>query len=338
MAMGLAVVLASCAPSSSIKAGSASAEALVRLLPKATGGVVAIDVHRAVGTGQTAKMLENPQAKQMYGDFVRMAGIDPLKDIYFVVVGLAPSAEPSAQDLGAIVNLQYDREKLLALMKDKVPGLTTEPYNGVDLYGNLEGAGATRTTRAAFLDDSNILFGSAAGVKGIIDVYQKKADPLAKNADMKAILKKVDKKAIAWGAIAIPPEVVKKGAEAMPQLKVLEGIEALTMSFDHRLANYIADIRTMGGTAEQNKNLGDTLTGLKGLGAMMGGQEPVVGEFLDAVEVSSGKDFVRLYISVSEELAEKLGKTAEAKLGDYIKPGKGAPVEDIREDRKDGKK
>lgn len=319
LALTFILFLASCAPSASIKAGSATADSLIKLLPKSTMGVLAIDVHRGVGTAQPAKMLENPQAKEKYDEFVKISGIDPMKDIYFIVMGFMATPTATGQEGGAIVNLNYDKDKFLAIMKEKAPKFRSETYNGVTIYSNLDGMDTKQTTRAAFLDDSNIVIGSDAGVKGIIDVYQKKADSIMKNVDMTAVFKQVDKNAIAWGALSVPPELLKKGIEAMPQLKVLEGVKALTVSFDVRLAKYIADIRTTGGTKEQNATLASTLTGLKGLGAMMGGQEPAVGELLNAIEISSGEDFTRLYISLSEEVVDKLGKAAQARVGDLVK-------------------
>ena len=327
-ALLLAVFFLSCVPQASLKAGSATAESLLRLLPQATRGVVAVDVHRAVGLAPVPKMLENPQAKARYDEMVQVAGIDPMKDVYLVVLGLLDTPNALAQEGAVIINLKYDQEKLLAAMKSKAPEVQSESYNGVTIYSNIDGAGAKPSSRAAFLDGSNILLGSEAGVKGVIDVFQKKADGVAKNKDMGAILKSVDKRALAWGAFALPPELVRKGVESIPQLKVMEGVTALTMSFDYRLANYVADVRTKGGTEEQNKNLATALNGFKAMGAMMAAQEPAAGEFLNAVEVTSGADFVRLYISVSEEVMQKLGQAVQSRLGDYIKLKKDAAPEE----------
>lgn len=314
----LAAALAACGPAASIKAGSATAEALIKLLPDSTRGVVAIDVHRAMELASVSKMLENPAAKEKYDEFVKMAGLDPMKDVYFIVLGLMGAPDAMGQEGGAIVNLKYNKETLLSAMKAMAPEYKEELYNGVTVYSSLDGD-QKQTTRAAFLDDSNILLGSDKGVKGIIDVFQKKAGSVMKSPEMTAIFKKVDKEGLSWGALSIPPGLIEKGIAAQPQLKVLEGVKSLTMSYDHRLAKYVADIRTMGGTEEQNTNLGQALTGLKGLGAMLGGQEPAVAELMNAIEITSGKDFVRLYISVPDELMDKLGKLAQAKAGDFIK-------------------
>jgi hypothetical protein len=322
-----AVFLMSCAPSSSIKAGSATAESLIKLLPKTVMGVSAIDVHRGLTMASVSKMLQDPKAKQKYDDFVQMIGIDPMKDVYFVVGGFSAGPKGAGQEGGIIVNLKYNKDGFLALMKAKAPEFKSESYNGVTIYSSLDGGETKQMTRAAFLDDSNIIFGTDSGVKGIIDVYQKRAESVMKNTAMAGVLKKVDKAALAWGAFMLPPDLVKKGIESIPQLKVIEGVTAITMSFDYRLSNYIADIRTAGGTEEQNKNLASALNGFKALGAMLAAQEPAAGDLLNAIEITSGKDFVRLYISISEEAMDKLGKLAQAKAADFIKAKMDVPVE-----------
>ncbi len=326
--------LASCAPSSSIKAGSASAESLIKLLPKTVMGVIANDVHRGMTMAFVSKMLQDPKAKEKYDEFVKMIGLDPMKDVYFIVGGFSAAPNGAGQEGGIIVNLKYNKDNFLAVLKEKAPGSQSTSYNGVTIYSNLDGTETKSPTRVAFLDDSNILFGTDAGVKGIIDVYQKKAESVMKNTAMAGVLKKVDKAALAWGAFILPPDLVKKGIESIPQLKVIEGVTAITTSFDYRLSNYIADIRTAGGTEEQNKNLASALNGFKALGAMLAAKEPAAGDLLNAIEITSGKDFVRLYISISEEAMDKLGKAAQAKAGEFMNKKKAEPAEEKPEVKK----
>jgi hypothetical protein len=332
--LGLAVLLTlaflSCAPSTGAKSGAAAGEALIKLMPKSTMGVVAVDVARAMGTEAATKMLQDPKAKEKYDEFVKMSGIDPMKDISYFGFGLigAPSGAAPKGDGGFIVNLKYDKAKLLGLLKEKAPEFKEETYNGVVLYSNLDGGKAKQTTQAAFLDASHIVLGSEKGVKGIIDVYQKRAESVLKNAEMSAIFKEVDKSGLAWGAFAIPQELLKKGIETSPQLKVLEGVTALTMAFDYKLAKFIADIRTLGGTKEQNTNLASTLNGFKSLGGMVAAKEPAVGDLLNGIEITSGEDFTRIYVSLSQDVMDKLGKLAESKAGDYIKVKKDEPQEE----------
>jgi len=317
----LAVLFTSCA-STGPKSGAAAGEALIKLMPKSTTGVMAFDFHRAMGTEAVAKALQDPKAKEKLDEFAKISGIDLMKDISYVGVGLSGGGM-NLQVGGVIVNMTYDKAKLQSLIKEKSPEAREELYNGVTVYSNLDGSGDKQMTRAAFLDANHIILGSEKGVKGIIDVQMKKAESAAKNAELAAVLKKVDKTNIAWGAILVPQALLQKGVASSPQLKVLEGVKAISLTFDYRLNDLVADIQTHGGSKEQNANLASTLNGFKAMGAMFAGQEPVVGEALNGIEITSGADYTRLAIKLPQETLDKLGKVAQSKAGDLMKMKKG---------------
>ena len=321
----LTVLFASCGSSTGVKSGAAAGEALIKLMPKATMGVVAIDVQRIMRAEATGKALQDPKTKEKYDEFVLMTGIDPMKDVSTIAVGLSGLAMGREPDGGFIVNLKYDEAKLRGLIKEKAPESKEEIYNGVTVFSNLNGDDKQKT-RAAFLDATHILFGNEAGVKGIIDVYQKKAESVAKNAELGAALKKVDKTGVAWGAFTVPQDLIKKGMESQPQLQVLEGVTALTMAFDDPLGGFKADIRAHGGTQEQNANLASALNGFKSLGAMFAAQEPAAGDVLNGIAITSGKDYTRIAIEFSRETMDKLGQLARSKAEEFMKAKKDAPA------------
>ncbi len=326
LAVVLTAVLISCGQGT--KSGAAAGEALIRLMPEGTMGVMAIDIHRAMESEAAKKALQEPQAKAKYDEFVAMSGIDPMKDISYVGFGLMGDGG-SIKEGGAVISMTYDQAKLRALIRENAPEAKEEAYNGVPVFSNIDGTDLEgQKTRAAFLDAGHIVVGSDKAVKGIIDVHQKRAESIAKDPGMAAALKKVDKSGIAWGAFAVPQDLLKKGIEAQPQMKVLEAVTAVTMMFDYRLATFVADIRTHGGTKEQNENLASALNGFKSLGAMFAAQEPVAGEVLDGVGISAGTDYTRLSISLSQETLDKLSKLAQSKAGDLMKSGKDEPAEE----------
>lgn len=333
MTLGLAVLLTvlftSCTSSTGVKSGAAAGEALIKLLPKGTTGVVAIDVQRIMLADATVKALQDPKVKEKFDEFVRMTGIDPVKDITYAALGLSGLAMGREPDGGLIVNLKYDEAKLRGVIKEKAPESKEELYNGVAVFSNLDGTGK-QTARAAFLDPTHIVIGSDAGVKGVIDVYQKRTESAAKNAELGAVLKKVDKTGLAWGAFMVPQDLIKKGIESQPQLKVLEGITALTLAFDNPLGGFKADIRALGGTQEQNANLASALNGFKSLGAMFVAQEPAAGEALNGISITSGKDYTRIAIEISREIADKLRELGRAKAEEFMKIKKDAPAEPIK--------
>jgi hypothetical protein len=326
LAVLMAVMFTTCKPAA--KSGAAAGEALVKMMPAGTMGVMALDVRRAMETEAAKKALQDPEAKAKYDEFVRMSGIDPMKDIAYVGFGLMGEGG-SIMEGGAVVNMTYDPAKLRALIKEKAPEAAEEDYNGVPVFSNLDGTDQDgQKTRAAFLDVGHVVIGSEKMVKGVIDVHGKRTDSLAKDPQLAAALNKVDKSGIAWGAFAVPQDLLKKGIESQPQMKALEGVTALTMMFDYRLAAFIADIRAHGGTKEQNENLAGVLNGLKGLGAMFAAQEPLAGEVLDAIAISSGADYTRVSVNLPQSTLDKIAEMAKARAGDFIKIGKDEPAEE----------
>ena len=322
LAIFVTAVFTSCTPATGVKTGAAAAEAMIKMMPKPSTGFIGIDVRRLMETETVVKALQEPKIKEKFDEFVKMSGIDPMKDISYVGIGGYGAVTAPQFEGSAIISLKYDKARLQSLIKEKAPEAKEELYNGVTIYSNLDGGKAKQTTQAAFLDETHIVLGSEKGVRGIIDVHQKKGESLAKNAVMAGILKKVDKGGLLWGAFAIPQELIKKGIAANPQFKALEGITALIVSYDDRMNNVTADIRTAGGTKDQNANLASTLNGFKAMGAMFGGQEPAVGELLNGISVTSGEDYVDLSINISRETLVKIGKLAQSKAGDFLKPKK----------------
>lgn len=328
LAILLVAGLTACASAGNPKTGAAAGAALIKMLPKTATGVLALDVPQLMASEGATKMLQDPKNKEKLDEFVKMSGIDPTKDIFYAGAGLigAPMG-PSAQG-AVILTLKYDKAKLQALIKEKAPQAKEELYNGVTVYSNIDGDQAKQTARAAFLDATHIVLGSETGVKGVIDVAKKKADSLAKNPAMMTLLNRADKSGSFWAAIAVPQELLQKGVAASPQLKALEGVTGLVLSFNEKLDGVAADIKTIGGTKEQNDNLAKALNGFRALGAMAGGQEPLVGQLMNGIAITSGADYTDIAISIPREVLDKLGEFAKSKAGQFMKPKKEAAPEE----------
>jgi hypothetical protein len=322
LAVLLAAALAACTPAGGAKSGAAAGEALVKMLPKDSTGVVALDVQRLMTTDYVVKALQEPKNKEKIDEFVKMSGIDPTKDIFYLGAGGKGALTGPAFDGGVIVTLKYDPAKLQALIKEKAPEAKEETYEGVPVYSNIDGDKAESKSRLAFLDATHLVLGSESGVKAIIDVAKKKAEPLAKNPEMMALVKRADMSGVFWGALAIPPEVLKKGLEKSPQLQALEGLKGLVLSLNDRMNGIQADIKAVGGTKEQNTNLAQALNGFRAMGAMAVGNEPALGELLNAIAITSGEDYTEIAITIPQELLEKLGPAVKAKAGELMKPKK----------------
>lgn len=324
--IGLAILitagLVSCVEQGGLKAGSATGKSMLQLIPANSHGVLVIDIHRALATDQAAKALKDEKLKQKYDEFVKASGIDPMKDVYLLAVGLAGPMMGQDQEGVILLNLRYNKEQLLGKLKEGVKNLLEETYNGVTIYKGAEaGKPGKKEMAGAFLDDSNIVFGNDKTVRAAIDLYQKKADSVLKNAEMGKVIKAVNTSAVFWGAFTVPPDVIKKAVEQNPMLKPLEGVTGLGMSTDYANQNIIAEIQSLGGTKDQNKQLADTLNGFKAMGAAYASKEPILMDLLNTLEITSGADHVKVYASIPSALLEKAQKMAQEKFGGMIQFG-----------------
>jgi hypothetical protein len=207
----------------------------------------------------------------------------------------------------ALLNLRYDKEKVLALIKKEGQEVTPSEYSGFTIYE----APAVEDKKPAwgtFLDASNILIGSRIAVEKVIDVYQKRADNLWKNEELPGLLKGANTEAMVWGAFAIPPEALKQASSQNPMLATFADISAVLLSFDYRNQSLLAEVKAMSPDAAKNKQMADALSGFKMLGAAAAAKEPQFGELLEKIEISSAADHVKISAAVPEVLLESLGK------------------------------
>lgn len=290
------------------KAGSATAADMLSLLPMNAKGVFLVNVKQAMTIEAAEKAIKESDDYQKYMEFIEKTGIDPQKDIYYVAAAMTSGFGAKDEEGVAIVNMKYDKEKILLLIKEKLAEEEEEmveaDYSGKTLYSikaedEKEGA-------FAFLDESNIVVGNENEVKSVIDVSQKKADNLYKNQALADLLAKTDKEGILWGAFLIPQGAVEEAASGNPMMSSFKALKAATMLFDYKNQNILAEIKLMSDDAENNKKIADALNGFKAIGGMAAGEKPELGELLNKIEISSAEDHVKVYCSLPEELLNRL--------------------------------
>ncbi len=325
-------------------AGAATAEDMVRMFPKEALGLLVIDVNRAMQTEAAQKMIANKDSAPKYQEFVKETGIDPQKDVYFLAGALIGNIDKPEGTI--ILNAKFNKDALLAKIKEKGGELKESVYEGVTIYEihppvktalpeeskapEAQGQEEAKPVEpqaeqppaekveapekpgyGAFLSDSNIALGTEAGVKDVIDVLKGKKENVFKNAELAKLIKESNKKAMLWAALNVPPEAVKKMTESNPMLASLAGVNSLLLSFDYRDKAVQAEIKLMGGDAAKNKQIADFLTGMKALGGMAGSSKPSVGELMNKIEITSGPDFVSVKADIPEDLLNKLGEEAK---------------------------
>jgi hypothetical protein len=293
-------------------AGSATGVDMISLFPTDTRGLIVIDVHRIMQLEAVTKAIQESKNKQKYDEFVLETGIDPQKDVFFFAAGMMGDFNQKNPDGAAIINLKYDKAKILDLVQKKRGELTTTDYNGVTIYQAPPGED-NKPVAGAFLDSSNILVGADTAVKKVIDVYQKKADNIRKSEQMSALLKGMNTSAMVWGGLIIPPDALKQAASSNPMLGAFSNIQSVVLSDDFRNDTLLIEIKAMCPDPDKNKQMADALNGFKALGAGAAAKEPLVGELLNKIDITSAADHVKIGASIPNELLQQLGAKMKAK-------------------------
>lgn len=290
------------------KAGSASADDMLSLVPENAKGVIMVDFHKAMSTEIASKAIQENKDYQKYQEFIKKTGVDPQKDIYLVAIAATEVIKQGDTKGAAIINLKYNKDALLSLIKEQEGKITEEDYNGFTIYSTeKENEGGY----FSFLDESNAVAGNKEGVKSIIDVLQKKKENVFKNQALSALIAKTNKDALLWGAFTISPETMTKVASKNPMLSNLKTINAATMYFDYKNKNIIVEIKVMSSDESKNQQIADLLNGVKAMGSMAAAKKPEIGELVNKIEITSATDNVKIYASVPEELINKLKEMAK---------------------------
>lgn len=283
-------------------AGSASPEDVLKYLPMDAQGVFFVDVHGALATGAADKLMQGEDEYEKYLEFVEKTGINPKEDVFYVA-GAIVSENPKDQEGAAVINLRYEKEKILGLIEEEAEAPpVTQDFSGLTLYTWED----EDKNGFAFLDESNVVVGDIGSVKACIEVMQKNRDNVFKNPDLSALLDKTDKDTLFWGAMLIPPKALEEATADNSRLEALKSLTAVILNFDYRSSTLMANIKALSNDAAKNKQIAEMLTGFKAMGAMMATEKPELGELLDAISITSGDDHVQITANIPQELLEKL--------------------------------
>ncbi|MCX7975002.1 MAG: hypothetical protein N3B16_10980 [Candidatus Aminicenantes bacterium] len=298
------------------QAGQAKALNLIQLLPKNTLGIFAFDVKRSLDTSLAQYSLEDKEISSKIEEFKNHTGIDLNKDIYLIAGGIIAIDQKEPQPV-IMINLHYYREKLVNLIRQKIPQAPIEIVYGKTTIYKLD-ADKGPNSGFAFYDNSNIFLGSLEALEKLIDVCEGKAENLQQNHELNSLLKKTKTEALSWSAFLLPAEAMTEVAKANPMLSPLQKLRSLILSFDYKNKNLIAEIKAMGSEEAYHKQLADFFTGLRAMGVMATTNYPEVSELLNRIEIISTAEQVGLNFSLPEDLliklSDRLKKEVEAKL------------------------
>ncbi len=333
--MALMLLFPGCKKKEAI-AGRATVEGMLAMLPENPALVLSFDFHKFAGMDLFDKMInkknepagEEKKIFKDYPDFVAKTGIDPKKDIFYITVALYGNMAAGSEPEGVgVVNLKYDPNKILGLLKQNQMTLGQETYNGITVYSvkdpeqKLVKSG--KDFRFAFLNQWNVALGTPKQVKMAIDLSKGKGISGRKSKALGACLEKIDQNAMFWMALTSLPESVKNQSKTGGMFPVdLSKAESFLGFIDYRDKSLAVEFQLISRNEQGNKQLADTLNGFKAIGAMGLGKDPKnaeLGELLNSIVITASADSLKLKLTISEQLMNKLGEKAKSSAENYMK-------------------
>ncbi len=351
--IGMTVIFAlfsftSCEEGLFVSKAPANVESALKLIPEDVFAVFYVDVQRILSIEFINNIIQEKEEEDEaseelteYEEFKAKTGIDPARDIHFVVGAITGEGEKGKEEGVGIINLNYDKEQLLSALKEEIEKeaeeeeeeeekeekseLIEEEYNGFIIYKVKEECeeeekeeeeeehgeeheehGEKKEECFTFLDKSNIAIGNENAVKSVIDVLAKKKNNIYKNEELSSLLKETNYEAMLWGAALVPSEVIKEVISEKPELVILEAVNAASVALDYKNQNVIADINIMSHDPTKNQELADNLNGYKDMAALIQVQDLNMAEILDRIEITSTPDMVNIYASFPEDLPQTI--------------------------------
>jgi len=130
--IGITVIFALCSFTSCeeglfvSKAGPADAENALKLIPKDVMAVFFVDIHRVMTIEFINNLIKEKESDETSDEltglqeFKLKTGIDPEKDINFIVGAITGETEKGKEEGVGIINLTYDKDLLLSVIKKEI--------------------------------------------------------------------------------------------------------------------------------------------------------------------------------------------------------------------------
>jgi len=322
------MVITGCGGDKAPTAGSGGDANLLAMIPIDASGVFVLNVKEFSKLEIFNKMIEdfkkkeaNPDDKAFkdYQDFVNMTGIDPAKDIHGMAFGIFGDINPAGAepDFAAVLNISYDKDKILGLIKSKFQEknkeLKEEDYQGSTLFMTKDDKG--KDVAFSFMSDKLIGIGKPAALKKIIDVSKGTVKSILDNEKVKPYLKEVAGKMSCF--FFDFPEMAKKVHDTGMFKADLSKAELMFGFVEYKGSAWNGLMQIVSQNQEGNEQLVTTLNGLKGMANMAG---PEYGELVNNINLSSTADAIKLSFTFSEELIQKIQKKVEEQQKGMMTP------------------
>ncbi|HLP47128.1 MAG TPA: hypothetical protein VK469_14340 [Candidatus Kapabacteria bacterium] len=295
---------------------SASGVDLIKMLPESSTGVIYINFKDLAKLEFFDKMVKEKKSEKPgemfkdYQDFVNKTGIDPQKDIFAMAFAIPGNMTPGNPEAVGVAKLNYNKEKILKLMKEQNVTLTEVPYKGVTVYKftEVKENGEVEENAFAFISDEVAALGKPNSVNKVIDLSKGDGKSAMDNPKLKPYIEKFS--GLVSFVFDFPGDARKIHDMGMGKIDLTKA-EVIVGNFNFKDNAYIGEVNMISPNKEANDQLVNTLNGFKGM-ASLAGEEAM--EVVNKIVITSSADKVTLSFNIPNELLERVSKKLEEKF------------------------
>lgn len=317
------------------------------VLPGDAKAVFALDVRQMADLNTFKKMNEEKFSSTSpfkdYNDFVARTGIDVNKNVN-QVVGAIYTLESKDADILVAIDLTYDKDRLLKVLKEVGAIENEEVYNGLTVYqGKLKKETPDLSSASpsipesgsfAFLNANTILLGSTSRIKAAIDLKAGKGKSVAQDEGMRKYIGEIEKGSMGW-AVVLLPENVKQTPPQGPLAGLdLKKAEAFIVQGSYRNKIVSLQMSLINRNEQANNQIVTMLNGFKALIAMGAEKEPEIKDLINNIQLTAAADRVKLALSLTDSQLAKLEELQKKKAAAAVPPAaesEAAPTESQEE-------
>ncbi len=277
---------------------SAADPQLLNLVMPDAKVLAGVNVQQAKGTQFGQYVLNQLQTRDaQMQQLVALTGFDPRRDVRELLV--ASNGVPQGKTGLALATGNFDAAKITAAAT--LHGVVTEVYKGITILEepNKQSAGM------AFLNETTVVAGDIASVKGAID---RMTVPQSVSVEIALKVNQWSNSQDAWGIMTVPPAslapAVKAGAPN-PMLNAGQNVQAAAAGVKFG-AQVVFSGEAQCDTAQNATTLGDVAKLLINMAQMQGVQDTNAAALIKSVSVTASGNVVKISASLPQDVFQQM--------------------------------
>jgi hypothetical protein len=302
LAITIAVVGLSLHSDFAARASGQGLPVAVHYLPADSQAIFGMNVRAFINSPvytQIAQQHEQEIGKDL-ADIVAKTGVDPRRDVSYVVAAGRPNQQKGA---GVVIAVgSFVPATIINFINSQGTTIRVD-YKGATVCMVPEANGSKLEKGVAFLSDSEIALGDLDSLHAIIDV-RAGAPGIDSNPALSALLAKLNPQEMFWFA-GDPSSIMSNVPATAPSIPAISSIQSIYGSVNVNAAVtmkviVIAKDQTAAG------QLADFVRGLIALGNLAGGQNPDLAELMRGLQVTQSASELDLSLTFPLDLLQKL--------------------------------